>query len=190
MYASYLLLGMTVLCFCTHHFWSFIEQKKALRKLIQFGGGLSLEDIAKLGPRSDTYIIPSRQLLSKPYGMVIYAVKGRKEGQEEALNMTLAFKQLGLNVLSECWENFETMKEKFSSTLEKIKGECNFLLVSLMSHGFEGHVKGDEGEPGEINELIREVELTLPSFVPVVSQINSQLYQTRLVPTPRSFSVP
>ena len=69
--------------------------------------------------------------------LIIYAVKGRKEGQEEALKMTLAFKQLGLNVLSECWENFETMKEKFSSTLEKIKGECNFLLVSLMSHGFK-----------------------------------------------------
>ena len=154
-----------------------------MQKLIQYGCGLSLEDIEKLGPRSDTYIIPTNQQLSKPYGMVIYAVKGRKEGQEEALNMTLAFKQLGLNVLSECWENFETMKEKFSSTLEKIKGECNFLLVSLMSHGFEGHVKGDEGEPGEINELIREVELTLPSFVPVVSQY----IPSYIKPNPRSF---
>lgn len=144
-----------------------------LNKLIRFGKGLSLEEIQQLAPISDRYIIPHNKSLSKPHGLVLYTIKDRQGAQEEALTIMKAFQQLGLSVGASCWEDFDDMKECFGNKLEEISKDCCFLMVSIMAHGFKGHIKGHEGKSGQLNDLLKEVELRLPSFIPVVGYMDT-----------------
>ena len=143
-----------------------------LRKLIKYGQtGLSLVDIEALTDISDTcYIIPNDQSLAKPYGLVYYTTKDRDGAAEEAHTIMQAFESLNITALSNSWENLYQLRVTFSDKLEEIKDECWFLIVTFMAHGFKGHLVGEDGSRGKINDLINLVDLQISPAVPVVSK--------------------
>ena len=144
---------------------------------------MSLDDIEVLTntPQlSNTYIIPRNQSLSKPYGLVFYTTKDRPGAQEEALTVMKALEQIKMTVFTNCWDNFDNMREGLSNKLTIIKDECSFLFVSIMAHGFKGHVVGNDGSRGQINDLLRVIELELKPSIPVVSISVPKLMQLLL----------
>ena len=56
-----------------------------------------------------------------------------------------------------------------SEKVARMKVDCCFLLVSIMAHGFKGHVIGDDRSQGQLNDLIRVIDLELEPSIPVVS---------------------
>ena len=139
---------------------------------MRYGKGLSLDDIKALSDVPDlskSFIIPHNQSLSKPYGMVFYTTKDRDGAQEEALTVMKAMELLKMTVFADCWENFDGMRECLSEKVARMKVDCCFLLVSIMAHGFKGHVIGEHGSRGQLNDLIRVIDLELEPSIPVVS---------------------
>ena len=126
----------------------------------------TLSDVPQL---SKSYIIPHNQSLSKPYGLVFYTTKDRSGAQEEALTVMKALEQLKMTVFANCWDNFDDMRECLSEKVARLKDDCCFLRVSIMAHGFKGHVIGDDGSQGQLNDLIRVIDLELEPSIPVVS---------------------
>ena len=61
------------------------------------------------------------------------------------------------------------MNESLADKVRSIQDHCSFLLVSIMAHGYKGHVVGEDGSRGQLNDLIKVVDLNLKEFVPVVS---------------------
>lgn len=149
-------------------FCACLEQRKMLGKLIRYGVELSLEDIESLSPFSKSYIIPFNQRLTKPFALVCYTTEDRPGSIEEAQTVMKALKSLGLNVFGNSWGNIRELERSLEDKLDEIKHECNFLLLSIMAHGFRGHVLGEDGSRGKLNTLIDMVNQKLSKSIPVV----------------------
>ena len=145
------------------------EKRTLLRKLIRYGVDLSLEEIESLAPISETYIVPFNHTTTKPFAFVCYTTEDRPGSIEEAQTFMRALKQLGLSVYANCWGNIRELERGLSEKLEEVKHECSFLLLAIMSHGFTGHILGEDGSRGKLNTLISIVDNNLRKTVPIVS---------------------
>ena len=140
-----------------------------LSKLILYGKGLSLRDIEALSEISDEYILPHDRTLAKPYGLVFYTTENRPGAIEEAQTMMKAFVSSGFTAYAYSWKQFSELNLSLANKLDEIGSDCCFLIVSIMAHGFKGHLIDSDGMHGQINDLIKEAELRLQDFIPVVS---------------------
>ena len=149
----------------------FVDQRALLNKIVRYGKGMSLGDIEELSnvkQLSKNYIIPHGRSLTKPYALVFYTCKDRPGAHQEALTVMRALEQMRMTVYANIWESFDVMRESLADRVSSINDTCSFLLVSIMAHGFKGHVVGEDGSRGQLNDLIGVVDLELKPFIPVV----------------------
>lgn len=97
-------------------------------------------------------------------------ITDRPGAREEAKAVIDSLDSIGFIVYYKEWYDFHDLKTALETKICDIKDESSLLFVSIMAHGFGGHVKGSyEGSHGEINTLFGVIRQHLPEFVPLVS---------------------
>ena len=58
------------------------------------------------------------------------------------------------------------------SSLEGIVGDCSLLIVAVMTHGYRGALRGSENSEIPINDIMFQLQNTLPKHTPLVRTLN------------------
>ena len=66
------------------------------------------------------------------------------------------------------WSEAGELQCMIESALSGIVGNCSLLIVSLMSHGCRGVLRGSDGEEIPVNDILHQFTYTLPEYVPLV----------------------
>ena len=66
------------------------------------------------------------------------------------------------------WTSTFDLQRKVQEKLDQIKSECCMLLVSAMSHGMNGSLKGNDGSSLPVNDFLHQFTQSVPKQVPMV----------------------
>ena len=55
--------------------------------------------------------------------------------------------------------------------MSQLATQSSVLFLAIMSHGFSGHVKGNEDSCGRMEDIIRLLRNQVPDHIPVVSPL-------------------
>ena len=121
-----------------------------------------------MSPHSSQYIIPHKQKKSKRYGLILFCSAGRQGAVAEADDLEHALQTTGCDVMRMDWSEAGELQCMIESALSGIVGNCSLLIVSLMSHGCRGVLRGSDGEEIPVNDILHQFTYTLPEYVPLV----------------------
>ena len=136
---------------------------------------LSTDHIEELSPYSNQYVIPHNQTNTKRYGMVLYSKHHRQGAEEEADNFKQALETAGCDVTKLEWTNTAELGSMIDSSLEGIVSSCSLLIVAVMTHGYRGALRGSENSEIPVNDILFQLQHTLPKNTPLVRSVNSSL---------------
>lgn len=147
---------------------SVVERQQRVLEIIQ-DEPLSIEQTKELSAISDQYVIPHNQLKSKRYAIVLFNSHNRPGSVLEADNFQASLEMAGFKVFKMQWMIALELQKMIDSAVRVIMGDCCLLVVCVMSHGHRGVLKGSDASEIPINNLIRQITLSIPEYVPLVS---------------------
>ena len=151
------------------------DPKPFWEEIINMPEGLSCEQVRRFFDegKCPMFIIPTSQIQLKMHGLVLCNPSNRDGATEESANLASALKDIGVNVSTEEWDCFDSLRSQLKTKVKSVRNDCALLIVGIMAHGFGGHVRGDsDSSHGEINILFDEVTDLVPAHIPVVSLIH------------------
>ena len=129
---------------------------------------LSAGHIEVLSPYNTQYVVPHNQTRMKRYGLILYNKQHRHGAEEEADNFKQALEAAGCDVTKLEWTNAAELGSMIDSSLEGIVGDCSLLIVAVMTHGYRGALRGSENSEIPINDILFQLQHTLPKHTPLV----------------------
>lgn len=75
---------------------------------------------------------------------------------------------LGFDTRSIKWTTTNDLKSKIQVTVDKLKSQCCMLVVSIMSHGCNGSLKGSDGSTVPVNDILHLFTQDVPAQIPMV----------------------
>lgn len=115
------------------------------------------------------YPIPYNQGSTKQYAIILYNLENREGGEEEAQNLEQAFIIARFEIFKHQWAHTYEIGVKLDDILTEITGGCSILTVCIMSHGFKGTLTGSQESKLTINDVLKQLRVTLPENLPLVS---------------------
>ena len=146
----------------------FVVREQKIRQ-IEEEEPLTVGQIEELSSYSSRYILPQNQAKVKRYGLILYSSAERQGAGEEADNFKYALETAGCDVIKLEWSNTSELGSMIDSSLTGIVSNCSLLIVAVMTHGYRGALRGSEGSEIPINDILFQLEYTLPKQLPLVS---------------------
>lgn len=150
-------------------------------KRILYEGSWSKDVVERLYPHTSSYFIPRGQKKAKMIAILCYnkfeqetSNQSPRDGaEEEAGYMTRGLRDCGFTVRTPLVDwTFEELLQAVGQLIDSVKDECSVLVLCLMSHGEKGILFDKDGNKGEINEVLKQLN-KLKSHIPVVGAFNS-----------------
>ena len=133
---------------------------------------LSIDHIEELSPYSTQYVISYNQTNTKRYGLILYSKQHRHGAEEEADNFKQALETAGCDVTKLEWTNTAELGSMIDSSLEGIVSSCSLLIVAVMTHGYRGALRGSKNSEIPINDILFQLQHTLPKNTPLVRSVH------------------
>ena len=134
---------------------------------------LNTDDIAQLFDHSDQYIIPYLQTDVKRYGLVLYNTENREGAESEAKTMNDCLVTAGFHTKMKEWKySYELFLEISETKIsELVTSGLSLLVISIMSHGTAGMLRGRGGTVVPISGILSSLRSRLPDKLPLVSSL-------------------
>ena len=131
---------------------------------------LDCKDIKLLFDRSDRYVIPRLQTHAKRSGLVLYNKEGRYNAEDEAIAIEGGLKSGGFYTQKREWEDASELIKLINQLVnELLKSGLSLLVISIMSHGTIGMIRGHRYTKVSISDILHALTLKLPAHIPLVS---------------------
>ena len=134
---------------------------------------LSSYDINLLFNHSDQYMVPHIQTQVKRCALVLYNTDKRENAEVEATTMADNLLLAGFDTKKEKWERAHLLPHTIHPLLDEVisKG-LSLLVISIMSHGSVGMLRGCDDSKIPITDILELLKDTLPEHIPLVSAIH------------------
>ena len=137
-------------------------------KPLLYEGSWSQDVIARLYPHTTSYFIPRGQEKAKMFAFVCYTTFDREGARIEANVITKGLQECGFTVRGPLIDwTFDELILYLREHIDEVKDQCSVIFVCLMSHGENGVIKDKDGNKGEINTILKELD-KVKAAIPVV----------------------
>ena len=131
---------------------------------------LGPEEIERLFPLSDNYILPWRQDRVKQAAMILYNTHERKGATDEAEKMELSLQAAGFSLVVKAeWKSVDDLLILIHRHLTQNAKVLSLLTVCIMSHGKSGNLIDSNRGTIAISEVLESIDQQIPAHVPLVS---------------------
>lgn len=151
----------------TKYYVSILDQQQQINQILS-QQPLTARQIKVLSPHSKQYAIPHNQLYSKVYGAVLFNAYNRDGGVAEADNFENALEKIASIVFKMEWADASELRRMIHCITSRVVDDCSLLVVSVMSHGIRGVVKGSDDSVMPINDILKQLTDSLPNHIPLV----------------------
>ena len=138
---------------------------------------LGPEEIERLFPLSDNYILPWRHDRVKQAAMILYNTHERKGATDEAEKMELSLQAAGFSLVVKAeWKFVDDLLTLLHRHLSQNAKMMSLLTVCIMSHGKTGNLIDSERRTIAITDVLDSIGQWIPKHIPLVS--NSSIIDT------------
>ena len=134
---------------------------------------LSSYDISLLFNHSDLYMVPHIQTQVKRCALILYNTDKRENAEVEATTMADNLILAGFDTKKEKWERAHLLPHTMHPLLDEAISEgLSLLVISIMSHGSVGMLRGCGHSKIPITDILELLKDKLPEHIPLVSAIH------------------
>ena len=132
---------------------------------------LTSTHLAAIYPLCNNFVIPKNQSLTRRNALICYSTTAREGAEEEAAKLGSALQSVNFTLGTKQWTLYSELETWLGKTVSQLATQSSVLFLAIMSHGFSGHIKGNEDSCGRIEDIIRLLRNQVPDHIPVVSPL-------------------